>query len=143
MIHSQLFFISYNVTYKEMDIISMTASAIFLVFGIAIFIHGVILPDREMPLGEKESRILRILMLIGILFAKKRILYACSYMNLSPAKVYRRSWSLGTMFAILVVGSFVFFSALLVNTNFNYRLCLLGAGILIFILFILSFFYEY
>lgn len=140
---ASFFFISYNVTHKEMDIISLITSTIFLIFGIAIFIHGVILPDREVRLGEKASRILRILILIAILFAEDKIEYANSYMDLSADKVYRRSWNPGTMFVILVLGSFVFFLALLVNKNFYYRLCLLGAGILILVLFVLSFIYEY
>ncbi len=88
-------------------IISLTASIILLIMGLAVFVHGVVLPDRETWLGK------------------------------------RRSWSPGTMFVILVVGSFLFFPAILMNSFFYYGLCLLGAGIFILILFVLSFFYEY
>jgi heme/copper-type cytochrome/quinol oxidase subunit 2 len=58
-------------------------------------------------------------------------------------KIHRRSRSPGTMFVILVVGSPVVIPAFLINSNFYYRLCLLGAGIFTLILFVLSFIYDY
>lgn len=107
---ASLFFISYNVSYREFDIISMVASVLLLILRLAIFIHGVLLPDRVVTLA---------------------------------GKAYRRNWSPGTMFVILVVGSPVAIPAFLINSSFYYRLCLLGAGIFFLSLFVLSFIYEY
>jgi lysylphosphatidylglycerol synthetase-like protein (DUF2156 family) len=69
------------VSYREFDIISMVASVLLLILRLAIFIHGVLLPDRVVTLA---------------------------------GKAYRRNWSPGTMFVILVVGSGIFFLSLFV-----------------------------
>ena len=130
------------VRFDDLGILSAVNSGLLTIYSIAMIIHGAILPDRDVELGEKKSGLFRTILLLAMLFSGKGS-YADTYSDLTPEKVYRRTWSPGTMFACLVVGSFTFIPALALPHDIRYRLCMIGYAFFFLVLFVLSFVYTY
>jgi hypothetical protein len=133
------FFISFT----KPDIISIANSSMLLVFTIALFTHGVILPVRGMKLDEKARKKVKVFLVLGMLFADDKLSYAQMYEDFTPDMVFKRTWSPWSMFPMLVVGLLICVPALYLNPDQYYRLCMLVFGFFFLILYILSFIYLY
>ncbi|NLN66432.1 MAG: hypothetical protein GX144_13725 [Clostridiaceae bacterium] len=136
---TSFFFISYT----DLNVIIIVNSSLLVVFTIAVILHGVILPDRDVRRDEKTVKAHHILSSLAMIFTREKVSSSNLLNDDLEVKIFSRSWNPKSMFTMLVLCLITYVPAISISINRYYELCMLGFGFFFMVLFVLSFAYLY
>jgi hypothetical protein len=86
---TSFFFISYT----DLNVIIIVNSSLLVVFTIAVILHGVILPDRDVKRDEKTVKAHHILSSLAMIFAREKVSSSNLLNDDLEVKIFARSWN--------------------------------------------------